>query len=691
VRRMMRMVSSTIALALVASLGMPFGLLHADPPPDPSLTGPYGGAHVVVTTTNPATGSDLQTDIYYPSADGSSVDPAGVPYAAIVFARGFMSFPTSYSGFGTHLASWGYIVAIPDFPSEDRQVRASDVQHLLSYLEAENANSDSPFHQRIDSDRFGLTGHSAGGLSSVIAAARDSRVKAVVALDPAGSPFNGWDYETEAPRITAPFGLIGAPSQSCNNNAVYEDWYPHVGAVHKAKFVIADGSHCDFMATDDQLSILGCSLICGPFSQDRLQLAKRYTTAWFNYYLQHDTDYYTYLYGDEAAGDVQAGRIARDLRTAPRNVTAIGRAEAIELNWSLYHHPVVAGYNIYRGQQSNDYEAVPIAQVGRQSSYTDSDVVSHQPYYYVLRSRDGAGNEHQLSTEVTAVAECPPPTASFEASPTDCCAPLSVTFTDTSVADTSLVLTNTVEAWSWDFGDGMGTSLEQNPIYTYTVAGVYTVTLTITDAHGCSDTAVQSSAIAANPPPTASFEASPTDCCAPLTVTFTDASVADTSVVPTNTVEAWSWDLGDGMGTSLEQNTSYTYAAAGVYTVTLTVADAHGCSDRTAEMVEVVDQPPEFDRFIYLPIVVRDQIGPQGRAGSTLLRELYAAFGTLLHRALRSLRGLLLRSAGEIRCPILPDSVVVVGLTGEGARNEALSRPEREGSTIDARVVPQEG
>jgi len=735
-RGIIRMASLTIALVLVASLGMPVGQLQAQPPADPGLPGPHAVATAVITTTNPDTASVLQTDLYYPSADGSSVAPAGAPYAALVFARGFLSFPANYSGFGTHLASWGYIVAIPDFPSEDRQVRASDVQHLLSYLEAENANSGSPFYQRIDVGRFGLTGHSAGGLSSMIAAARDGRVRAVVALDPAGSPLNGWDHQTEAPRITAPFALIGAPAQICNSNAVYEDWYPHVGAVHKAKYVIADGSHCDFMATDEALLVQLCSLFCfRPFSQDRLRLAKRYTTAWFNYYLQHNTDYYTYLYGDQAAGDAQAGRIAPDVRTVPRGVTAIGGTHTIELNWALYDHPMVAGYNIYRGQQSGDYGAAPTAQVGRQSSYVDSDVVAHQRYYYALRSRDAAGNEHQLSAEVTAVPEgSPPPTASFEASPTDCCAPLTVSFTDTSVADTSVVLTNTVETWSWDFGDGVGTSLEQNPIYTYPAAGVYTVTLTVTDSHGSSDTMVQTSAIAANPPPTASFEAGPTDCCAPLTVSFTDASVADTSVVPINTLEtwswdfgdgvgssleqnptytypaagiytvtltvtdahgcsdtvvqtsaiaanppptasfdinpatgfaplivqftdasvadtsivaenmivAWSWDFGDGVGTSLEQNTTYTYAVAGVYTVTLTVADAHGCSDRAAETVEVVDQPPEFDRFIYLPMVVRDQVGPQGRAGSTLLRELYAPVGALLHRALTSLRGLFL-------------------------------------------------
>ncbi len=49
-------------------------------------------------------------------------------------------------------------------------------------------------------------------------------------------------------------------------------------------------------------------------------------------------------------------------------------------------------------------------------------------------------------------------------------------FTDTSAF--------TPVAWLWDFGDGLGTSDQPNPVYTYTNAGLYTVTLTVTNACG---------------------------------------------------------------------------------------------------------------------------------------------------------------------------------------------------------------
>lgn len=53
-----------------------------------------------------------------------------------------------------------------------------------------------------------------------------------------------------------------------------------------------------------------------------------------------------------------------------------------------------------------------------------------------------------------------------------------INFNNTSVGGVSYL---------WDFGDG-NTSTAANPTYTYPVNGVYTVTLTVTDANGCTST-----------------------------------------------------------------------------------------------------------------------------------------------------------------------------------------------------------
>ena len=54
-------------------------------------------------------------------------------------------------------------------------------------------------------------------------------------------------------------------------------------------------------------------------------------------------------------------------------------------------------------------------------------------------------------------------------------APLDVSFTDLS--------TQQPTSWSWDFGDG-GSSSDQHPAHTYIASGVYTVSLTVTNASG---------------------------------------------------------------------------------------------------------------------------------------------------------------------------------------------------------------
>jgi PKD repeat protein len=55
---------------------------------------------------------------------------------------------------------------------------------------------------------------------------------------------------------------------------------------------------------------------------------------------------------------------------------------------------------------------------------------------------------------------------------------LQVVFTDTSSPASGLSL----QAWSWNFGDGIGTSTTESPTYNFTQAGTYNVELTVTDS-----------------------------------------------------------------------------------------------------------------------------------------------------------------------------------------------------------------
>jgi PKD repeat protein len=97
----------------------------------------------------------------------------------------------------------------------------------------------------------------------------------------------------------------------------------------------------------------------------------------------------------------------------------------------------------------------------------------------------------------------------------------------------------------WEFTNGQATRMfEQMSLYRPTIMG------------GSTGTA-----------PTASFSGTPVSGDYPLNVQFTDQSAG----APTS----WSWTFGDG-GTSTVQSPSHTYAAVGVYSVSLTVTNEYG-------------------------------------------------------------------------------------------------------------------
>ncbi|MBN1460053.1 MAG: PKD domain-containing protein, partial [Armatimonadetes bacterium] len=98
-------------------------------------------------------------------------------------------------------------------------------------------------------------------------------------------------------------------------------------------------------------------------------------------------------------------------------------------------------------------------------------------YTVTLTVHDASCWDATTKEDYIAVSEPlpPAPTADFSASPTSGIAPLAVDFTDLSTGDPT--------SWSWEFGDGE-ISAGQNPNHTYDAAGIYTVSLTATNAGG---------------------------------------------------------------------------------------------------------------------------------------------------------------------------------------------------------------
>jgi PKD repeat protein len=86
-----------------------------------------------------------------------------------------------------------------------------------------------------------------------------------------------------------------------------------------------------------------------------------------------------------------------------------------------------------------------------------------------------------------------------------------------------------------------------------------------------------------NQAPTASF----TSACTDLACTFDGSASND----PDGTLQVFTWDFGDGAG-GTGGTATHSYAAAGTYTVRLTVTDDGGASSTTTRLVTVTAPPP---------------------------------------------------------------------------------------------------
>ena len=116
-------------------------------------------------------------------------------------------------------------------------------------------------------------------------------------------------------------------------------------------------------------------------------------------------------------------------------------------------------------------------------------------YTATLTVTDSASPAHTATSSVTinVSAVGNPLQATAAATPTSGQVPLTVAFTGTATGGTPPY------SYSWNFGDGSATSTAQNPSHTYTTAGTYSATLTVTDSASPANKATSSITITASP------------------------------------------------------------------------------------------------------------------------------------------------------------------------------------------------
>lgn len=250
-------------------------------------------------------------------------------------------------------------------------------------------------------------------------------------------------------------------------------------------------------------------------------------------------------------------------------------------------------------------------------------------YTVSLTVTNAAGANTLTRTQYVTVYE--PPVVAFNGVPSSGCFPLRVQFTDLSTPG----LGNTNTTWQWDFGNGT-TSTLQNPLVTYSTAGIFTVTLKVTNDKGCTRTYTRPGYITVTPGVTAAFtHTQPTVCNPPATINFTNNS----SGPP---VLSYQWDFGDGNFSTL-LSPSHTYTGAGTFTITLVTTSSAGCQDTarstvtiggfqtnfTAPSAACINEPVSFtNTSVPVPASSTWDFGDGGTANTINTTHSYAAPGT---------------------------------------------------------------
>ncbi|HMN04821.1 MAG TPA: PKD domain-containing protein [Flavobacteriales bacterium] len=163
-------------------------------------------------------------------------------------------------------------------------------------------------------------------------------------------------------------------------------------------------------------------------------------------------------------------------------------------------------------------------------------------------------------TATQQVSILPPlPTASFVGSG-EGCAPLTVSFTNTSLLGAG---------YQWQFGDG-ATSIAENPVHEYHIPGTYTVQLTVFGVNGGVNTAIKVDSVVVHPSAMAFFTLQPEQVVAPTQPLFTYNLSTNAS--------GYIWDFGDGTYSN-ETSPLHYYQNPGTYDVSLIANNMWNCPD----------------------------------------------------------------------------------------------------------------
>jgi outer membrane protein assembly factor BamB len=223
----------------------------------------------------------------------------------------------------------------------------------------------------------------------------------------------------------------------------------------------------------------------------------------------------------------------------------------------------IAEYQYAIGTASGGTDVVGWTSAGTNTEVTRTslNLTPQTTYYFAVRARSGLCYLSTVGTS-NGIVFYPVPDADFLADKNVAVVGQSIQFTDSSIG--------TVTSWHWDFGDG-GTDNVTNAVHSYSSAGTYTVSLTVSNP-AATNTETKTNYITIYPAPQADFLVSSVRSTeGQIIVFFINTSSGG---VPPLT---YAWDFeNDGTIDGTEREPWHFYSTSGTYTVRLIVTDSAG-------------------------------------------------------------------------------------------------------------------
>jgi pimeloyl-ACP methyl ester carboxylesterase len=219
---------------------------------DPSVDGPF--ASVCQTADIPGTqNATLVTDVYFPGTTATGLDPASAPCPVIVLGHGFAQSRNQHVNQGLQLATRGYLVLIPSFNGgSDHARNGQDLSKCVDWILARNGDPASIFFGQVRTQAVGATGHSAGGLSAILATSNDPRIGVLSLMDPVD---NGGQGVAALAAVNVPVAITWSEPSACNASGSAEVLYAAARCVRRAMRIVG-ANH-----TDPQAITLKAALI----------------------------------------------------------------------------------------------------------------------------------------------------------------------------------------------------------------------------------------------------------------------------------------------------------------------------------------------------------------------------------------------------------------------------------------------